>query len=203
MSTTFTPISSASSTAAAAKVFLALTLFSGPATVSAIPAALEQQIRPTPKTTTLLPLAESDGPFKSSNVTRSTWIGANDNVVLYDEPDRLTTPREKLIGEVRRWNLLKANWDGEGAAVPVARSLKEAVSFIRLLVEVDTLPEPMLHASGHAGLFWKDDNLYADIKFLGDGRVAYYIERQGDKHKGVLNFDSKKMPAVFPTLLRA
>ena len=62
----------------------------------------------------------------------------------------------------------------------------------------------MLLGSGHAGLFWKTDSLYADLEFLGDGRIAYFIEHEGvGKHKGVVKFDSEKMPAVFPALLRS
>lgn len=121
----------------------------------------------------------------------------------YKDADRSTTVLESLIGELRGWRLLAANWDGEGADVPDARSLKEAVAFARLLGEKDALPEPMLHASGHAGLFWKNFGLYADIEFLGDNRIAYYIERRGDKHKGVVKFDSRNMPDVFQVLLPA
>ncbi|MBI5116475.1 hypothetical protein HZA56_08385 [Candidatus Poribacteria bacterium] len=189
------------STAAAANIF-ALMLLPSP-TVSPIPNTLEPQIRPAQKTTTWLVLPEIDWDHMSAQKVQTTSITPISNLIQSDEPDRPTTLSEKITGELRSWSLLSANWDGEGAVTPDARSLKEAVSFVRLLGEGDTLPEPMLHASGHAGLFWKDDNLYADIKFLGDGRVAYYIERQGDKHKGVLKFNSQKMPAVFPTLLRA
>lgn len=189
-------------TATAAKIFLTLTLLQSP-TVSPILNKLDQPASRIQKTTTQWPSADNKGDSGSATPAQTTSIAAIRHVTQLDEPDRPTTSREKLIGELRRWGLLNENWDGEGAALPVASSLKEAVSFVRLLDEIDALPEPMLHASGHAGLFWKDNGLYADIEFLGDGRVAYYIERQGDKHKGVLNFDSKKMPAVFPALLRA
>lgn len=197
-------VSSLSTAAAAANIMALVALLSPSSpTVSQIPAPLEQQIRPVQKTTTWRPSAESDVDLKSTHVAQTTLTTEIRDVAQYDEPDRLTTLPEKIAGELRSWGLLSANWDGEGAAVPDARSLKEAVSFIRLLGEGDPLPEPMLHGSGHAGLFWKDDSLYADIEFLGDGRVAYYIERQGDKHKGVLKFDSQNMPTVFPALLRA
>ena len=114
---------------------------------------------------------------------------------------RPTTTREQLIGEIRSWALLEADWDGEGAAAPIDRCIKGAVSFIRLLPENIALPEPMLHASGNTGLFWGDDGIYADIEFLDNGRIAYYIEQNGDKHKGAINFDSKTLPPVFSALL--
>lgn len=195
-------MTTASGTATAANIFLTLTLLQSP-TVSPILNKLDQPASRIQKTTTQWPSANNKGDSDSSTVTKTTSVAAIRQVTQLDEPDRPTTSREKLIGELRRWGLLKANWDGEEAGPPVASSLKEAVSFVSLLDQADALPEPMLHASGHAGLFWKDDSLYADIEFLGDGRIAYYIERHGDKHKGVLGFDSKKMPAVFPALLRA
>jgi len=126
----------------------------------------------------------------------------DDELVLADEPERVTTLREKRIGEIRRYALLEENWDGEGAAPPVAASLKEAVAFVRLLPEDGALPEPMLLASGNVALYWNDSDLYADLEFLGDGRVAYFVEHPGEgKHKGVTKFKQKRMPAVFSALL--
>jgi hypothetical protein len=62
----------------------------------------------------------------------------------------------------------------------------------------------MLHASGHAGLFWHGDKLYGDLEFLPQGRIAYYIEHKGvGRHKGGVACDSEKLPAVFSALLRA
>jgi len=110
---------------------------------------------------------------------------------------------EMLIGEIRQWRLLNDNWDGEGAATPSNHSLNEAVSFVRLLSQGMPIPEPMLLASGHAGLYWNENHLYADIEFLGDGRIAYFIKRNGDKHKGVFAFNPQEMPAVFQALIEA
>jgi hypothetical protein len=131
-------------------------------------------------------------------------------VISGGEPDanpdavRETTSLEKLIGEVRGWSALQADWDGEGARAPIPASIKQAASFACLLTtEQGELVEPMLHPSGRAGLYWNEPGLYADLEFFGDGRVAYYIERGGEKHKGVVNFDSKEMPPVFDTLLLA
>jgi hypothetical protein len=81
--------------------------------------------------------------------------------------------------------------------------LQDAIAFVGLLKTDDALPEPMLNATGRAGLHWKRFGLYADIEFLGDGRLAYYIERNGDKHKGVLSFDAKHIPAVLSVLINS
>lgn len=177
-------------------LFAGLLAVSSSATAVETPSALEQSARPVKKTTSRL--------SRELVASHATTIVANDD--KYDETngltiqhERLTTQQEKLIGEIRSCSLLSADWDGEGAVAPLAQSIKEAVSFVRVLGDV-VLPEPMLLASGRVSLYWNEGELYADIEFLGDGRIAYFIKRNGDKHKGVLAFDSQKMPAVFPAL---
>jgi hypothetical protein len=191
------------STAAAANFFIAALTLTPTPTVSPFASAVTQQDRIVQKRIASGTSAEGDVDRTLAHVEQATSIAAIGLAPQYDETDRLTTPQERLVGELRGWALLAANWDGEGVAAPNGHSLKEAVSFVRLLGDGVALPEPMLHATGHAGLFWKKDGFYADIEFLGDGRLAYYIECQGGKHKGVLNFDSKEMPAVLSALLQA
>ena len=186
-----TPLGTA---AAAANLLIALTVTPAP-TVSQFPLG-EQQARPIQRGTARSLISPDTRP-----TTKLSTIVANDE--SYGGADRLTTPHEMIIGEIRQWNLLGANWDGEGAASPNAQSMKEAVSFVRLLGDNISLPEPMLLASGHAALYWNDGNLFADIEFLGDGRIAYFIKKDGDRNKGVISFDSTKMPAVFPVLIGA
>ena len=129
-----------------------------------------------------------------------TTIATNDSSTIV--ASRHTSPQESIIGEIRQWNLMDANWDGEGAAKPKANSIKEAVAFVRLLNDEITLPEPMLLGSGNSALYWNEGGLYADIEFLDNGRIAYFIKKNSDQHKGVLTFDSQKMPAVFQALIK-
>ena len=190
--------------AKAAQVLAGILAISSPATASEFPRTLEHYARPAQKATSRISF---DRP-----ASNTTSIIANDEKysdAAYSDAaesaiqlDRLTTQHEKLIGEIRSWSLLGADWDGEGALAPSAQSIKEAVSFTRLLSDV-ALPEPMLLASGHVALYKNESELYADIEFIGDGHIAYFIKRNGDKHKGVLKFDSQKLPAVFTVLLSA
>ena len=141
---------------------------------------------------------------KDSNLSKTSEainLDLYDEFIQFTEFTRPTTTREQLMGEIRSWALLEADWDGEGAIAPIIRCIENAVSFIRLMPENIAPPEPMLHASGNTGLFWGDDGIYADIEFLHNGRIAYYIEQKGDKHKGAINFDSKNLPPVFSVLL--
>lgn len=185
------------STAAAAQIFVVLAI---PATASPLVGEPVQRVQSIPRTTKLVSLEDYQTPPIASKVTQAILSSADSNI---DEPERQTTSQEKLIGELRRLALVQANWDGEGSAAPSMPSLKQAVAFARLLDKSALLPEPMLLNSGHVSLFWQEADLYADLEFLGDGRIAYFIKRQGDKHKGVLSFDNQHMPPVFPTLIRA
>lgn len=115
---------------------------------------------------------------------------------------RPTTVSEFVVGELRNFGLLEKNWDGEGANAPNTVSLKSAVSFVRFLAQNQPTPTPMLHSNGLAGLFWEGQGLYADLEFLDNDHVAYYVERLGGKHKGVIPFDSKQMPDLFSILIR-
>lgn len=125
------------------------------------------------------------------------------NVESFDRVVRRTSEVEKLIGEVRAWVLFGANWDGEGANAPSTESLRQAVAFVRLLSPVDLLPDATLHASGRAGLFWNADGMVADLEFLGQWRIAFYVERDDEKVKGTTKFKPNEMPALLASLLRA
>lgn len=191
------------STASSTKALLAMLMASGPATVSAFPAdapqaeyALPWAIAPS-----VSPLLKFSPQNSPTNIS-SQWASPTNGQLVADEVSRETTAQERLIGEIRRYALKEANWDAEGALPPLLSSLKEAADFVRLFNTTAQLPEPMLFGTGHAGLFWHTDDLYADLKFLGDGRVAYFIEHRDEgKHKGISNFDSQRMPAVFQALL--
>lgn len=176
-------------TAAAANLFLAVSLAQAP-TVSTLPAAYQAVLKYSPVRT-------YQG--HSESVSQSV---ANDE--FFDSASRETTAQETLIGTLRNWSLLDRDWDGEGSAKPTSSSIHEAVAFVRLIAgsKFDE-PEPMLTASGHAALFWNTGDLYADIEFLGDQRIAYFVKRNSDKHKGVVSFDSENLPTVFQALLSA
>lgn len=116
---------------------------------------------------------------------------------------RETSEQEHLIAVFRAWEALGPNWDGEGAKVPNITSLRAASAFVCAMDRDSLMPEPMLHDSGRAGLFWQSANLYADLEFLESGSIAYYVERGADRHKGVAAFDGRNLPDVFARLLAA
>lgn len=180
-------------TISAAKLSLAIYSVVSP-TISQIPEMLVKHVCQPHRVTSLAPTV-------LTALTNVTTSASNDDSYLNAEVVRSTTASEKIIGEIRQWSLVEANWDGEGASPPSSQSIKGAVSFIKLISENAVLLEPMLLASGNAGLYLNESSLYVDIEFLSDERISYFIKRNGDKHKGVLTFDNEKMPAVFQTLI--
>lgn len=162
----------------------------------------EFAVRNISKTATASPNSPRKRQAGSSFSTHDFGVAANDQMIQAYAAERQTSPVERTVGEMRRWTALSDNWDGQGASAPLEQSVKEAVAFVRMLTPGIPLPDPMVHANGRAGLFWQEGQLYADLEFLGDGRMAYYIERNGDKHKGVVHFDLLNLPPVFQTLLQ-
>lgn len=179
------------STASAAKFFIAINAVSIPS-LSNIPEMIEHAPRPIEKITSVA-LPSVATLFAVSSVADQTFYT--------EDIARSTTDMEKVIGELREWAFLKNNWDGEDGKAPSVDSIKEAVAFIRLMNRNAEMPDPNLLASGHVSLFWNSQNFYAEIEFLGDNRVAYFIKNNEDKHKGIISFGSEKMPSVFTTLV--
>jgi hypothetical protein len=160
----------------------------------------------TPNVATTVPLRIAQTPafFTTSQIIPDTAeVTSKVNAFVDLLFSRQTTPQEALIGDLRAWFSLPENWDGEGAARPSRTSIQDAVSFARLLDANFHEPEPMLLANGHASLFWDKPGLYADLEFLGNQRVAYFIEKNKDKHKGVVKFELEKIHGVFQNLLTA
>ena len=162
----------------------------------------EFAVRNISKIATTLPTSARKRQAGSSFSTHDFGAAANDQIIQANVAERQTSPVERIVGEMRRWAALSDDWDGQGASAPLEQSVKEAVAFIRMLAPGIPLPDPMVHANGRAGLFWQEGQMYADLEFLGDGRMAYYIERTGDKHKGVVHFDLLNLPPVFHPLLQ-
>lgn len=190
------------STAAAAMPFIAgLAALANP--TAPPPSASDAQPRPVARSITALPFGDSKRRSSTAGYSVQTDSASFIYVNPVVESVRATTDREKAIGEIRKWSLLGTNWDGEGGLAPVATSLKAAESFACVWPEGHESFETMLFPSGHAGLLWDTPKLYADLKFLENGQVAYFIKRNEDRHKGTVAFNGKEMPSVFAALLLA
>lgn len=143
--------------------------------------------------------------------SKKKWV-QNDEVVLFNRfgvldeeeimyPTRVNTATELIVGELREWLLLDSDWDGEGALKPLKDSIAQTVGFVKLLDSTYYFPEPMLHSTGRAGLYWNEDDLYADLEFTGN-KVTYFIKKAGHKYKGAVDFNATVVPPIFQELLQ-
>jgi hypothetical protein len=125
-----------------------------------------------------------------------------DEVVAQKPVFRDTTEQEHVIARIREWRSLQSNWDGEGALPPSLHSLNSASDFVCLLQPSLSVPEPMLHATGRAGLAWSaSDGSYGELEFLGERKVAYFFTNATGKHKGLFTFDGHSIPAAISALI--
>ncbi len=166
------------------------------------PAVVPSAVRPSPERThvevdsnvveTSIGLGRGSSTDVSAEISAATAVG------------RPTTAAEVAVGIIREMALVGDNWDGEGGKAPAPTSVDQAVRFVFLLTDDIPVLEPMLMANGTIGLYWNDEGLYADLEFLGDGRITYYVERgPADKDKGVAPFDGRLLPKKLHALLSA
>lgn len=119
----------------------------------------------------------------------------------YDK-NRQTTEAEKIIRELRDWQFLDEDWDGEGASKPLLTSINAAVQFINLIKPEVPFPEPMIHASGFTSLLWDRDDFYAEIQFISNNKIAYFVKNhEGKRFKGTTEFDTKQIPFAISDLI--
>jgi hypothetical protein len=104
------------------------------------------------------------------------------------------TQADLMIAQLLRMEQLDANWDGSEAAKPLEFSLKDACAFIRALAPESVIPRPALHADGHAILFLRGQNVYAELEFLGNKRIGYYARRGGQEWSDETDFDGRTLP---------
>lgn len=183
--TTVAVTAAAVTTVAAAKIFISLSGITPP-TVS----IFDQQI------------GKNISSY-SPNIPSNTFIsGASTEITNSCDKNRQTTECEKIIGELRDWQFLDEDWDGEGALKPLLTSINAAVQFINLIKPEAPLPEPMIHASGFTSLLWDRDDFYAEIQFISNNKIAYFVKNhEGKRFKGTTEFDTKQIPFAISDLI--
>jgi hypothetical protein len=120
-------------------------------------------------------------------------IGASTTAVVRSEEPK--TQADRTIAQLVGFEMLDADWDGNEAARPLGFSIKDAREFIRALAPESIIPRPALHADGHAILFIRGPDSYAELEFLGARRIGFYA-RRGEKEWGEeFSFDGRALPA--------
>ncbi len=104
------------------------------------------------------------------------------------------TLADRIVAQILQLKSLGADWDGNDAAKPLGYSLDDAREFIRALAPESVLPRPALHADGHAILFLRQDDLYAELEFMGKMRIGFFARRGNEEWSDEIDFDGQTLP---------
>jgi len=106
---------------------------------------------------------------------------------------------ERLIGDLAELRDLRADWDGEGAAAPLAAAIDDAISFVRIAGNLAGLLEPTPDVDGSV-LLEIGDGSEGSLRFRGDHTIIYAIPSAAP---GAVVFDGKNVPKEISGALAA
>jgi hypothetical protein len=109
-------------------------------------------------------------------------------------PPSEQTAADIAVGQLLRMAAWDEDWDGNQAAKPLGFSFRQAREFIRALSAESTVPRPALHADGHAILFIRRPDVYAELEFLGDQRISFYARRGEQEWTDEFSFAGRPLP---------
>jgi hypothetical protein len=90
----------------------------------------------------------------------------------------------KLDAELTRYEKLEHDWDDAGGAPPSSDAIEIARAVLDLSKALGVLPKrTYVSPSGEVGLVWSKGNGYADLSFLGNGTISYYIRGDDGQHE--------------------
>ena len=92
--------------------------------------------------------------------------------------DSLFQEEQALRAELNSYAKLKNNWDDEGATAPSAKAVQDAIAFLDSRPEGIPLPLPEVASIGDVGIYWDEDDIFAEVQFGGDQAYSYYTERK-------------------------
>ncbi len=97
---------------------------------------------------------------------------------------------------------LEPNWDGREGVSPKWRTAIEAIQFIDLTCYMMLPPLDInVAGDGEIGFYYKDDNLFLDIGFIGMGTVSFFIKINGAEYLGDFPWDGFNIPDELVTPL--
>jgi hypothetical protein len=109
-------------------------------------------------------------------------------------PAAAVAPVDAAVRQMVRMAKWDADWDGNGADKPIHSSLRDARAFLRALAPESVVPKPALHADGHAILFLRINDIYAELEFLEGRRIGFYARRGGKEWSDEFSFDGSTLP---------
>lgn len=105
------------------------------------------------------------------SVPTVTEIRSSARYDVSDDP----VARRDLLEKIRAFSSYEENWDGYGGKAASSEAVRDVSAFVRQLSMDVPQPDPQLSGDGEISLIWDLENLFIDVGFYGDGRMAYYV----------------------------
>ena len=76
--------------------------------------------------------------------------------------------------------------------------MRDALAFIDLIPTAARLPSIGLADDGEINFYWRQDGLFIDIGFVGDGKMHYYlcVDAEGVDSDGSTDFTGSSLPSA-------
>lgn len=84
------------------------------------------------------------------------------------------TAKDKLHAELISYAWLPQGWDGYDGKPAQLQAVTDAIAFLDLKPADIPLPYPQIAPDGEVGLYWRTDEVYADVGFYGNSEFSYY-----------------------------
>lgn len=112
--------------------------------------------------------------FGWGHATTEQWAHATTEIVpagrRRDEP----SSEDKLHAELLAYLDLPESWNGYEGEPASFDAVIDAIDFLTMRPDDIPLPYPQIAADGEVGLYWRVDEVHAEVGFHGDGDCSYY-----------------------------
>ena len=112
--------------------------------------------------------------FRWAHATTERWAHATTEIVpaewRRDEP----SGEDKLHAELLAYLDLPEGWNGYEGEPASFDAVIDAIDFLTMRPDDIPLPYPQIAPDGEVGLYWRVDEVYAEVGFYGDGGCSYY-----------------------------
>ncbi len=112
--------------------------------------------------------------FRWGLATTEQWGHATTEIVpagrRRDEP----SSEDKLHAELLTYLDLPEGWNGYEGEPASFDAVIDAINFLTMRPDDIPLPYPQIAPDGEVGLYWRVDEVYAEVGFYGDGQCSYY-----------------------------
>lgn len=93
---------------------------------------------------------------------------------FFPAPSLRNLKKENLVYSIRSYRAYEDDWDGYGGKAPFNATVEDTITFLRLFPDKFAFPYSGLAGDGQISLFWKQDNIFIELSFNGDGMYSCF-----------------------------